>query len=42
MTGDSKSKKNKLLYAFGSIGDTGSYILVSTFLLYFLIDVDGY
>jgi len=33
------NRRNKLLYAIGSIGDTGSYVLVSTYLQFFLIDV---
>lgn len=33
------SKKQKLAYGIGSIADTGSYSVVSNFLLFFLIDV---
>lgn len=35
----SKKESSKLLYSVGSIGDTGSYSIVSSFLFYFLIDV---
>jgi GPH family glycoside/pentoside/hexuronide:cation symporter len=34
-----KKESSKLGYSIGSIGDTGSYSIVSSFLLYFLIDV---
>jgi len=34
-----KGRLGKIVYSIGSIGDTGSYTIVSTFLLYFLIDI---
>ena len=34
-----KGRLGKIVYSVTSIGATGSYILVSTFLLYFLIDI---
>ena len=34
-----KGRLGKIAYSIGSIGDTGSYTVVSTFLLYFLIDI---
>ncbi|HUW90616.1 MAG TPA: MFS transporter, partial [Candidatus Nanopelagicaceae bacterium] len=39
MSEDSNGRFQKLTYGIGSIADTGSYSIISTFLLYFLIDV---
>ena len=41
MSKESKGKGTlrKLAYGIGSIADTGSYSILSTFLLFFLIDV---
>jgi len=39
MPKSSKKESSKLWYSVGSIGDTGSYSIVSSFLFYFLIDV---
>jgi Na+/melibiose symporter-like transporter len=39
MSKESKGRLGKLAYGIGSIADTGSYSIVSTFLLFFLIDI---